>query len=92
MTSNPDTPAHAIPGEAGPPGLRDGDIISLGSQRVPDARGGRPLTMHWQIKVASGQHGRLLAREQAAAVREVLAWIARERSPDDEPDDNAGND
>jgi len=33
----------------------------------------------------------LLAREQAAAIREILAWIAsRQQSPDDESgDDNA---
>ena len=70
---------------------RDGDIISLGSQQIPDTREGRPLTMHWEIKVATEQHGCLLAREQAAAIREVLAWIARERSRHDEPDDSAGN-
>ena len=46
---------------------RDGDIISLGSQQIPDTRGGRRLTMHWEIKVATEQHGCLLAREQAAA-------------------------
>ena len=46
--------------------------------------------MQWEVKVATGQHGRLLAREQAAAIREVLARVARERSRDDMPGDSAG--
>jgi len=48
--------------------------------------------MHWEVKIATGQHGRLLAREQATAIREVLAWVTRERSRDNEPDDSAARD
>jgi hypothetical protein len=45
-----------------------------------------------EIKIATGQQGRLLAREQAAAIREVRTWIARERPRQDEPDGRAGGD
>ena len=86
MISDGSEATDGTAGETGPPALRDGEVISLGSQ-VIRAAGGRPLTMQWEAKVATGQHGKLLAREQAAAIREVLAWIARERSQDDEPDE-----
>ncbi len=36
--------------------------------------------MAFEIRRAEGAEGEALAREQAAAIREVLAWIARRRS------------
>lgn len=36
--------------------------------------------MHWEVKIAAGREGELLAREQAAAIRQVLAWGASTRS------------
>jgi hypothetical protein len=47
---------------------------SLGSQAMRDAGVGSPLTMQWEIKAATRQYGKLLAWEQAAAIREVPAW------------------
>ena len=35
--------------------------------------------MEFEARVATGKAGEALAREQAAAIREVLAWIARNR-------------
>ena len=92
MTSDGDTTSDGTPSETGRLTVRDGDVISLGSQMIRDslgsqmirdAGGSMPLTMQWEIKIATSQHGKLLAQEQATAIREVLAWIARERSMDE---------
>jgi hypothetical protein len=54
--------------------------------------GGEPLVTEFEARVVTSPGAEPLAREQAAAIREVLAWIAsRQQSPDDESgDDNAG--
>ena len=83
MTSDGDTTSDGTPSETGRLTVRDGDVISLGSKMIRDASGSMPLTMQWEIKIATSQHGKLLAQEQATAIREVLAWIARERSMDE---------
>jgi len=44
-------------------------VIRLGSQVHPGTNGSQPLVMEFEA----------LAREQATAIREVLAWIARNR-------------
>ena len=47
--------------------------------------------MEFDVKIAAGPGAEPLARGQAVAIREVLAWItSRRQSPDDESgDDNA---
>jgi hypothetical protein len=37
--------------------------------------------MEFEARVATGKAGEALALRQAAAIREVLAWIARNREP-----------
>jgi hypothetical protein len=70
--------------DANPPadeaaGSRDGRVIRLGSQVLPGTNGSHPLVMEFEARVATGKAGKALARAQAAAIREVLAWIARNR-------------
>ncbi len=89
LISGPGTPAHGMPGRAGPAALQDDDLISLGSQVIRDVRGGRLLTLHWEIRVAAGRHGKRLVLEQAAAIRDVHAWIARKRSWHEDPGSTA---
>jgi hypothetical protein len=50
-----------------------------GSRRAQFAEQ-EPPEMVFEIRRAEGTEGQALAREQAAAIREVLAWIARRRS------------
>jgi len=40
--------------------------------------------MDFEARVATGKAGEALALEQAAAIREVLAWITRNREPNDD--------
>jgi len=47
--------------------------------------------MEFEARVATGQAGETLALEQAAAIREVLACIARNREPSDDGYDPAGS-
>lgn len=84
VNSNPDLPARTPSGETALPAHQDGDI-ELGSQVVPDEHGRRPLTMYWEIKVAAGRHGKRVAQEQAAAIRDVLAWVTQQRSRHGQP-------
>lgn len=71
MTSDGDAAAGGTPGR---PDAKSGGVIRLGS---PD--GGSPLVMEFQSTVATGQQGKQFRLEQAAAIRQVLAWIARKR-------------
>jgi hypothetical protein len=88
-SSDRDPPACDAPGREG---LRDGDVIKLGRYAAPSVNGGQPLVMEFEARVVTGPGAESLARGQAAAIREVLAWVAsRQQSPDDEPGhDNAG--
>jgi hypothetical protein len=45
--------------------------------------------MEFDVKLAAGPGAEPLAREQAAAIREVLAWIASRQQP---PDGESGHD
>lgn len=47
--------------------------------------------MHWEVKIATGREGELLAREQAAAIRQVLAWVARTRSSQEQAGGTGGS-
>ena len=46
--------------------------------------------MDFEARVATGKAGEALALEQAAAIREVLAWIARDREPSDDDSNPTG--
>jgi hypothetical protein len=65
---------------------RDGRVIRLGSQVLPGTNGSQPLVVEFETGVATGKASEALAREQAAAIREVLAWIARNRDPQRRPE------
>jgi hypothetical protein len=60
---------------------RDGRVIRLGSQVLPGTNGSQPLVVEFEARVATGKASEALAREQAAAIREVLAWIAAIGNP-----------
>jgi hypothetical protein len=55
--------------------LVGGDVVSLGSSQVIDGRG-RVLTAIYEAEVVTGEYGERLARAQAAAIRDVLAYLA----------------
>jgi hypothetical protein len=67
-----------------------GDPIKLGTCTVRSPDGGKPLVMDFEARVATGKAGEALALEQAAAIREVLAWIARNREPSDDDSNPEG--
>lgn len=66
-------------------------MIKLGRHVISGVNGGQPLVMEFLARIVTGPDTEPLAREQAVAIREVLAWIAsKQQSPDDESgDDNA---
>jgi hypothetical protein len=45
-------------------GHGDGDVVSFGSLELRGEGQGRPLTARWEIGVAAGKRGDLLALEQ----------------------------
>jgi len=85
LTGNTDA-ASDTPGGAG----RDHDPVRLGGYIVRSPGGGRPLVMEFEARIATGKAGERLALEQAAAIREVLAWIASKREPGDDTHDRTG--
>lgn len=87
MTGNADA-ASDTPDRAG---QHPSDPIKLGTYTVRSPDGSRPLVMEFEARVATGKDGEMLALEQAAAIREVLAWIARNRGRNDGGHDHAGS-
>ncbi len=47
--------------------------------------------MRWEAKIATGREGELLAREQAAAIRQVLTRAASTRSGQEQAGGTAGS-
>lgn len=48
--------------------------------------------MEFETRIVTGHGGETIARGQAAAIRQVLAWIAsRQQSRDDESRDDTGD-
>ena len=84
------TSSDAIPPADETAGPRDGRVIRLGSQVLPGTNGSQPPVMEFEARVATGKAGEALALEQAAAIREVLAWIARDREPSDDDSNPTG--
>jgi hypothetical protein len=70
------TSSEAIPPVDETTEARDGRVVRLGSQVFPGTNGSQPLVMEFEARVATGKAGEALAREQAAAIREVLALVA----------------
>jgi hypothetical protein len=62
---------------------RDGDIVSFGSRELPDEGKGKPLTVRWEIEVATGKRGEMVALAQTAAIWDMLASLAA-RKPAEE--------
>lgn len=70
-SSNTDPPARETPDVAGSQGS---DVIRLGRQVIPASNGRQvPLIMEFELRVEKGPVSESLAREQAAAIRQVLA-------------------
>jgi hypothetical protein len=86
MTGNADA-ASDTPDRAG---QRPSDPIKLGTCTVRSPDGSKPLVMEFEARVATGKAGEALALEQAAAIRQVLAWIARNRESSDGGHNPAG--
>lgn len=79
MTGNADAASNAPDGA----GQHPSDPIKLVTRTVRSPDGGKPLVMEFETRVATGKAGEALALEQAAAIREVLSWIACNREPSD---------
>lgn len=84
MTSNEDTTTAGTPAGPQPRGDR---TISRGTHVVSSPDAPHPLVMEFQARVVTGPTAEPLAREQAAAIREVLTWIARKHSPENRQSD-----
>lgn len=64
-------------------GYRDGDIVSFGSRKLPDEGRGKPLTVRWEVEVATGKPGEMVALAQTAAIWDMLAWLAARKSAEE---------
>jgi hypothetical protein len=72
-------------------GHYDGDVVSFGSRELRGDGQGRPLTVRWEVEIAGGKRGDLLALEQTAAIWDMLAWLAarkQEEKDAQKPGDN----
>lgn len=65
-------------------GLSDGDVIRFKPEELPGKRGTKPLTIQFEIEVATGKRGEIVALAQTAAIRDVLDWLASRRPGKDE--------
>jgi hypothetical protein len=63
-------------------GHGDGDVVSFGSRELRGEGQGRPLTVRWEVEVAAGKRGDLLALEQTAAIWDMPAWLAARKQAD----------
>ena len=69
-------PQPGSPSGAVPTGLSDGDVIRFKPQELPGKRGTKPLTIQFEIEVATGKRREMVALAQTAAIRDVLGWMA----------------
>lgn len=77
-----DKPTNTQPdplSDEGLAGYSDGDVIRFEPQQLPSKSGGRPLTVQFEIEVATGKRGEIAALAQTAAIRDVLDWLASRR-------------
>lgn len=72
-------------------GHGDGDIIQLEPRELLSGkRGAKPLNARFEIEVATGKRGELVALAQTAAIQDMLNWLASNRSSKDQnPDPDA---
>jgi hypothetical protein len=61
---------------------RPGDVIDLGFSELKDSRGNTTMTFHFEGVVAGGSVGALLGQAQAAAIRDVLTYLANKGAGD----------
>jgi hypothetical protein len=50
-------------------GLSDGDAMRFKPEELPGKRGTKPLTIQFEIEVATGKRGETVALAQTAAIR-----------------------
>jgi hypothetical protein len=65
-------------------GYSDGDVIQFEPQELPRKRGAKPMTIQFEIEVATGERGEILAHAQTAAIQDVLDWLASRKPGEDE--------
>jgi hypothetical protein len=65
-------------------GHHDGDVVSFGSRELRGEGQGRPLTVRWEVEVATGKRGEMVALAQAAAIWDMLAWLAASKKAGEE--------
>jgi hypothetical protein len=63
---------------------RDGDVIRFEPRELPGKTGGRPLTVQFEIEVATGKRGEIVSLAQTAAIRDVLDWLSSRKPGKDE--------
>jgi hypothetical protein len=51
---------------------------------LPGKRGTKPLTVQFEIEIATGKRGEAAALAQTAAIRDVLDWLAFRRPAENE--------
>jgi hypothetical protein len=61
-----------------------GNVIRFKPEELPGKRGTKPLAIQFEIEVATGKRGEIVALAQAAAIRDVLDWLASRRPGKDE--------
>jgi hypothetical protein len=64
--------------------LSDGDVIRFKPEELPGKPGTKPLTIQFEIEVATGKRGEAVALAQTAAIRDVLDWLASKKAGKDE--------
>jgi hypothetical protein len=62
----------------------DGDVIRFKPEKLPGKRRTKPLTIQFEIEVATGKRGEIIAQAQTAAIRNVLNWLATRNPGKDE--------
>jgi hypothetical protein len=65
-------------------GHRDGDVVSFGSRELPDKGSGKPLTVRWEVEVATGKRGEIVTLAQTAAIWDMLTWLAARKKAEEE--------
>jgi hypothetical protein len=64
---------------------RPSDVIDLGISELKDNHGNTIMTFHFEGVVAGGSGGELLGQTQAAAIRDVLTYLANKGAGDQKP-------
>jgi len=79
VDSQPGSPSGEVPTR-----LSDGDVIRFKPKELRGEHGTKPLTIQFEIEVATGKRGEIIAQAQTAAIRDVLGWLATRKPGKDE--------